>query len=70
MQVRVLGFLAVILLLAFWSMFTGTVTLWWSADNLNRLSNDLDSCIRDDLDVLEMEEKEKGDEAVWGFPIN
>lgn len=44
--------LAAILLLAFWSMFTGTVTLRWSAGNLNRLSDDLDSPIRDDLDVL------------------
>ncbi|KAM1836510.1 hypothetical protein TB2_018045 [Malus domestica] len=39
-------------------MFTGTVTLRWSAGNLNRLSDDLYSCIRDDLDVLEMEERE------------
>ncbi|KAM1389645.1 hypothetical protein ACFX13_017996 [Malus domestica] len=68
--VRVLGFFATILLLVFWSMFTGTVTLWWSADNLNRLFDDLDSRIRDNLDVLEMEEKEKGGEAIWGFPMN
>lgn len=44
--------LAAILLLAFWSMFTGTVTLRWSAGNLNRLSDDLDIPIHDDLDVL------------------
>lgn len=44
--------LAAILLLAFWSMFTGTVTLRWSAGNLNPLSDDLDAPIRDDLDVL------------------
>lgn len=44
--------LAAILLLAFWSMFTGTVTLRWSAGNLNRLSDDLGSPIHDDLDVL------------------
>ena len=44
--------LAAILLLAFWSIFTGTVTLRWSAGNLNRLSDDLDSPIHDDLDVL------------------
>lgn len=44
--------LAAILLLAFWSMFTGTVTLKWSAGNLNRLSDDIDAPIRDDLDVL------------------
>ena len=44
--------LAAILLLAFWSMFTGTVTLRWSAGNLSRLSDDIDSPIHDDLDVL------------------
>lgn len=44
--------LAAILLLAFWSMLTGTVTLRWSAGNLNRLSDDLDISIHDDLDVL------------------
>ncbi|CAN6680375.1 unnamed protein product [Malus baccata var. baccata] len=40
-------------------MFTGTVTLRWSAGNLNHLSDDLYSCIRDNLDILEMEEREK-----------
>lgn len=44
--------LAAILLLAFWSMFTGTVTLRWSAGNLNHISDDLDFHIHDDLDVL------------------
>lgn len=44
--------LAAILLLAFWSMFTGTVTLRWSAGNLNRLSADIDTPIIEDLDVL------------------
>ena len=44
--------LAAILLLAFWSMFTGTVTLRWSAGNLNRFTEDLDNYIHDDLDVL------------------
>lgn len=44
--------LAAILLLAFWTMFTGTITLRWSAGNLNRLSYDQDSPIRDDLDAL------------------
>lgn len=43
--------LAAILLLAFWSMFTGTVSLRWSG-NLNSLSTDLDTPIHDDLDVL------------------
>lgn len=44
--------LAAILLLAFWSMFTGTVSLRWSAGNLNGLSDDIDFSIHDDLDVL------------------
>nr|POE80339.1 hypothetical protein CFP56_14102 [Quercus suber] len=37
--------LVAILLLAFWSMFTGTVTLRWSAGNLNRFTEDLDNYI-------------------------
>lgn len=45
--------LAAILLLAFWSMFTGSVTLKWSTGNLSRLNDDLNSPIRDDdLDIL------------------
>ena len=44
--------LAAILLLAFWFMFTGTVTLRWSTGNLNHISDDLDFPIHDDLDVL------------------
>ena len=47
--------LAAIILLAFWSMLTGTVTLRFSAGNLNRLG-DYDiaggSPIHQDLDVL------------------
>jgi hypothetical protein len=43
--------LAAILLLAFWSMFTGTVSLRWSG-NLNSLTTDIDTPIHDDLDVL------------------
>ncbi|KAJ4972849.1 hypothetical protein NE237_006023 [Protea cynaroides] len=57
--------LTAILLLAFWSMFTGTVTLKWSAGNLNRISDDLDSPIHDDLDVLEIEEREKIVKHMW-----
>lgn len=57
--------LAAILLLAFWSMFTGTVTLKWSAGNLNRISDDIDSPIHDDLDVLEIEEREKVVKHMW-----
>lgn len=56
--------LAAILLLAFWSMFTGTVTLKWSAGNLNRISDDIDSPIHD-FDVLEIEEREKVVKHMW-----
>ncbi|KAJ7944310.1 Sugar transporter, putative (DUF1195) [Quillaja saponaria] len=56
--------LAAILLLAFWSMFTGTVSLRWSG-SLNSLSNELDTPIHDDLDVLEMEEREKVVKHMW-----
>ncbi|KAJ9147099.1 hypothetical protein P3X46_029301 [Hevea brasiliensis] len=62
--------LAAILLLAFWSMFTGTVTLRWSAGNLNSLSDDFDAPIHDDLDVLEMEEREKVVKHMWDVYTN
>ncbi|CAK9320651.1 unnamed protein product [Citrullus colocynthis] len=62
--------LAVILLLAFWSMFTGTVSLRWSAGNLNGLSDDIDFNIHDDLDVLEMEEREKIVKHMWDVYTN
>ncbi|XP_039053388.1 uncharacterized protein LOC120195426 [Hibiscus syriacus] len=61
---------AAILLLAFWSMFTGTVTLRWSAGNLNRLSDDISSPIHDDLDVLEMEERERVVKHMWDVYTN
>ncbi|CDP02042.1 unnamed protein product [Coffea canephora] len=59
--------LAAIILLAFWSILTGTVTLRWSAANLNQLSNrdSLDFPLPDDLDVLEMEEREKVVRHMW-----
>lgn len=44
--------LAAILFLAFWSMCTGTVSLRWSAGNLNSLSDLFDIPKSDDLDVL------------------
>lgn len=62
--------LTAILLLAFWSMFTGTVTLRWSAGNLSRFSDDLDTPLRDDLDVLEMEEREKVVKYMWDVYTN
>ncbi|PHT49918.1 hypothetical protein CQW23_09665 [Capsicum baccatum] len=62
--------LAAILLLAFWSMFTGTVTLRWSAGNLNTLSDIFDFPLSDDLDVLEMEEREKLVNHMWDVYTN
>lgn len=44
--------LAAVLLLAFWSMFTGSVTLKWSAGNLSRIYDDFNSPSYDDLDIL------------------
>ncbi|XP_028775647.1 probable polyol transporter 6 [Neltuma alba] len=61
--------LAAILLLALWSMFTGTVSLRWSG-SLNSLSKDLDTPIHDDLDVLEMEEREKVVKHMWDVYTN
>ncbi|KAI7734202.1 hypothetical protein M8C21_003403 [Ambrosia artemisiifolia] len=55
-----------ILLLALWSMFTGSVTLKWSgAGNVNNsLSDSFDSPVRD-LDILEVEEREKLVRRFW-----
>ncbi|XP_023633949.1 plant-specific TFIIB-related protein 1 isoform X4 [Capsella rubella] len=61
---------AAILLLAFWSMFTGTVTLRLSTGNLNRFSEDLGIPIYDNLDVLEMEEREKVVKHMWDVYTN
>ncbi|KAL1196568.1 hypothetical protein V5N11_029487 [Cardamine amara subsp. amara] len=57
--------LAAILLLAFWSMLTGTVNLRWSAGNINHFADDLMFPIHEDLDVLEMEEREKVVKHMW-----
>ncbi|KMZ67598.1 hypothetical protein ZOSMA_261G00140 [Zostera marina] len=62
--------LAAILLLAFWSMFTGSVTLKWSAGNFDNLSDILDVPIHDDLDVLEIEEREKVVRHMWDVYAN
>ncbi|XP_051114425.1 uncharacterized protein LOC127240045 [Andrographis paniculata] len=63
--------LAAILLLAFWSMLTGTVTLRWSAGDLkNRFDNDYMSRVSQDLDVLEMEEREKLVRHMWDVYAN
>ncbi|XP_027369078.1 uncharacterized protein LOC113874951 [Abrus precatorius] len=54
--------LAAIILLALWSMFTGSLTLKWSATNLTR---HFDPTTVDDLDVLEVEEREKVVRRMW-----
>ncbi|KAL2498377.1 Protein of unknown function (DUF1195) [Abeliophyllum distichum] len=57
--------LAAILLLAFWSMFTGSITLKLSAVNLKHSSDGLDSTIHPDLDILDVEEREKMVRQMW-----
>ncbi|KAI3832295.1 hypothetical protein MKW92_031110 [Papaver armeniacum] len=63
--------LAAIVLLAFCSIFTGTITLKWSSSSggiLNNFSQDddfINSPILDDLDVLEIEEREKVVKHMW-----
>ncbi|KAL0343306.1 UNVERIFIED_CONTAM: hypothetical protein Sangu_1218000 [Sesamum angustifolium] len=57
--------LAAILLLAFCSMLAGTVTLHWSAGNLNRLGEEYNSPAAEDLDVLDLEEREKLVKHMW-----
>ncbi|CAN1163662.1 hypothetical protein LINPERPRIM_LOCUS32750 [Linum perenne] len=57
--------ISVLLLLAFWSMVTGTVTLKWSTGNLTRLSDDLNIPNHYDFDVLEVEEREKVVKHMW-----
>ncbi|KAJ1384942.1 hypothetical protein SESBI_42091 [Sesbania bispinosa] len=52
-----LWFLAAIIMVALWSMFTGSVILKWSEGN--------HSLIREDLDVLEVEEREKVVRHMW-----
>ncbi|XP_022772768.1 uncharacterized protein LOC111315364 [Durio zibethinus] len=59
--------LAAILLLAFWSMFTGSVSLKWSSGDLTRFSDDSDFSVHDDLDVLELEEREKVVRKMWNI---
>ncbi|KAL8514403.1 hypothetical protein ACS0TY_013494 [Phlomoides rotata] len=54
--------LAAITLLALWSMFTGTVTLKWSDVNLQPSS---DPFIHADLDVLDVDEREKMVKQMW-----
>ncbi|GFQ06659.1 hypothetical protein PHJA_002809900 [Phtheirospermum japonicum] len=63
--------LAAILLLAFWSMLTGTVTLRWSAGDLkDRFNDDYNSLAAEDLDVLDIEEREKLVKHMWDVYTN
>ncbi|KAJ9540960.1 hypothetical protein OSB04_027466 [Centaurea solstitialis] len=64
--------LAAIILLAFWSMLTGTVTLRLSVGNLNRLSDEFagGTPVYDDFDVLEIEEREKVVKHMWDVYTN
>ncbi|KAG8384027.1 hypothetical protein BUALT_Bualt04G0075400 [Buddleja alternifolia] len=62
--------LAAILLLAFWSMLTGTVSLRWSAGDLNNFHDDYHSPAFDDLDVLDLEEREKLVKHMWDVYTN
>ncbi|KAH6765061.1 polyol transporter [Perilla frutescens var. hirtella] len=57
--------LGAITLLAVWSMFTGTVTLKWSDVNLKHISTDLDPSLHSDLDVLDVDEREKMVRQMW-----
>ncbi|KAK4276598.1 hypothetical protein QN277_014728 [Acacia crassicarpa] len=54
-----------IVLLALWSMFTGSVTLKLSAANILRFPHDFNSRILNDFDVLELEEREKMVRRMW-----
>ncbi|KAL8034553.1 hypothetical protein ABFX02_12G035500 [Erythranthe guttata] len=63
--------LAAILLLAFWSMLTGTVSLRWSAGDLeSRFNDDYNSPSAEDLDVLDLEEREKLVKHMWDVYTN
>ncbi|KAI0493287.1 hypothetical protein KFK09_027563 [Dendrobium nobile] len=57
--------LAAISLLAFWSMLASTVTLKWTAGNIKGISEELDSLSQDDLDILELEEREMVVRHMW-----
>ncbi|KAL6493109.1 hypothetical protein OROGR_032868 [Orobanche gracilis] len=57
--------LTAITLLALWSMFTGSITLKLSSVNLIHSSHDLDSSIHGDLDVLDVDERQKMVRQMW-----
>lgn len=58
--------IAAILLLALWSMFTGSVTLKWSGAGNVSNTDSFDSPVRD-LDILEVEEREKLVRRFWNI---
>ncbi|KAL5199036.1 hypothetical protein ABZP36_002548 [Zizania latifolia] len=57
--------LAAIVLLALWSMFAASVTIRWSSGDLAATFRDLPDPLLDDLDPLEMEEREKLVRRMW-----
>ncbi|GJN11073.1 hypothetical protein PR202_ga29238 [Eleusine coracana subsp. coracana] len=58
--------LAAVALLALWSMFAASVTLRWSSGDLAATFSDVtDHPLIDDLDPLEMEEREKLVRRMW-----
>ncbi|KAL6657617.1 hypothetical protein ACP70R_005397 [Stipagrostis hirtigluma subsp. patula] len=57
--------LAAIALLALWSMFAASVTLRWSSGDLAATFGDVTDPLLDDLDPLEMEEREKLVRRMW-----
>ncbi|KAK4434516.1 hypothetical protein Salat_0614400 [Sesamum alatum] len=57
--------LGAILLLAIWSMFTGSVTLKSSAVNIRHPSQDLGASLHGDLDILDVDEREKMVRQMW-----
>ncbi|CAI9282591.1 unnamed protein product [Lactuca saligna] len=64
--------LIAIILLALSSILTSTVTLRFSAGNLNNFSDDIaaGSLILDDFDIIEIEAREKAVKHVWDAYIN
>jgi len=62
--------LAIIILLAFWSMLSGSASLKWSAGNLMLFSDELDNRLQDDFDVLEIEAREKVVRHMWDIYIH
>ncbi|KAF2923845.1 hypothetical protein DAI22_07g223800 [Oryza sativa Japonica Group] len=57
--------LAAIALLALWSMFAASVTIRWSSGDLAAEFGDLPDPLIDDLDPLEMEDREKLVRRMW-----